>query len=952
MKIANKIRLYSFATTLILISIIAPIVYFIVKNDLRDEIYAHLTTIAYSRGRHIETYLTEHKEQMMIIADSVIIENLLEALIEDSPDLARITKEARTQFGKYLISQKIIYEISITNRDGMIVFSTNEDNIGLDMSADAYFLGGKRGPYIKDAYYSETTKNNSIAISNPVLDDETREILGVVVARLRLDDINEITTERTGLGKTGEIYLINKYGYMITPSWFLKDTFLKVKVDTENARNSLWHEEGEHVHDIIISLGYRGVPVLGAHYRIKEMGWRLLTEIDEKEAFAPLIKLRSHFLAAYFSVLIVTWLIGFFISGLITKPIRKLHEGTEIVGKGDLNYKVGVDANDEIGHLSMAFDEMTENLKHSTISIDRLTQEIDERKKKEQELIKSAIYIDAMGDALIVLNMQRKVIRFNRAAMELLGYSQKEIAGLTFEKIFPEREHEKHYAEMKRVVKTGATSSFETFVLTKSGKEIPVFLSDTELKDEKSEPIGFIGVCRDITERRKADEKIKKDEELLTKQTEDLNRALKEALKSRGIMVSMLEDNNIIRERLEESKKGLEIKVKERTKELEMSRIQAEAANRAKSDFLANMSHELRTPLNAIIGFSEMMYDGMTGPLNDKQKAFLSDVVESAKHLLILINDILDLSKVEVGMIKLELKDCSVKDLIEKSMIMFKEKALRQRIVLTTEMVGGVNMVEVDDRRLRQVMLNLLSNAMKFTPDGGSVSVVVKRAGDFIEFSVSDTGIGISKEDQKKLFIPFQQLDNIYTKKYEGTGLGLTLCEKIVELHGGRIWVESEVGKGSTFKFVIPIKIEPLVGVEAALTPFMSFNHKIVDPVTGLLTWKHFLEHSKRMVSSHKRMGKQFGIMYLETETRQKREEDMVAKILRKSIRRNEILTHGQSLGCFYMIIFNVDRQMVDNVVSRIKGLLKESGCSFNIKSAVFMEDGENIEEMLESLHG
>ena len=286
---------------------------------------------------------------------------------------------------------------------------------------------------------------------------------------------------------------------------------------------------------------------------------------------------------------------------------------------------------------------------------------------------------------------------------------------------------------------------------------------------------------------------------------------------------------------------GLEEKVVERTRELEDAireqqflnielekrRIEAEAANIAKSDFLANMSHELRTPLNSIIGFSEVMKEGMAGPLTDEQKEFLGDIGQSGNHLLNLINDILDLSKVEAGKMELEMSEISIKDLINSSVLMFREKALKHNIKIKAEIEEGIVNITADERKIKQVLFNLLSNAMKFTPDGGSVLVTARIANgseylannkklfiddyllktdrDFVEISVADTGIGISPEDQEKLFQPFQQLETSYTKKYAGTGLGLSMCKKLVELHEGKIWVESEAGKGSKFIFVIPI---------------------------------------------------------------------------------------------------------------------------------------------------
>lgn len=242
--------------------------------------------------------------------------------------------------------------------------------------------------------------------------------------------------------------------------------------------------------------------------------------------------------------------------------------------------------------------------------------------------------------------------------------------------------------------------------------------------------------------------------------------------------------------------------------------------SRTKSDFLANMSHELRTPLNSVIGFSEVLQDETFGPLNEKQGEYVGHILTSGRHLLSLINDILDLSKVETGRMELERSRFPLREALDAAMTLLKEKALKNSLELSLEVDPDADvMIDADQRKLKQILFNLLSNAVKFTPAGGSVRVLARRvpgrgigAGEeapgWVEVSVTDTGIGIKAEDMPKLFKEFTQLESPYTKEYEGTGLGLALTKKLVELHGGTIEVTSEIDKGSRFYFTLPLGTE------------------------------------------------------------------------------------------------------------------------------------------------
>lgn len=308
----------------------------------------------------------------------------------------------------------------------------------------------------------------------------------------------------------------------------------------------------------------------------------------------------------------------------------------------------------------------------------------------------------------------------------------------------------------------------------KDGAAIHVQLSASMITSDEGRPVHMVGSFIDITQRREAERMLRDKNRQLDAQNEELQ----------------LQRQELLAQREELRKKTAEL----------------EDASRHKSEFLARMSHELRTPLNAIIGFSELMLDGVPGGVNEEQRQCLADICDSGRHLLGLINDVLDLSKVEAGRMEFRQEDVAVPALVA-SVIQSVRPMLRERQHrLFVRIEEGLPPVRADERRFRQVLLNLLSNAIKFTPPGGEVSVEAGRRQGMCLVSVVDSGVGIGEEDQAHIFEPFVQGYGFSNGGREGTGLGLALSRQMVDMMGGHVWVESTPGHGSTFRFTLPLR--------------------------------------------------------------------------------------------------------------------------------------------------
>ena len=440
------------------------------------------------------------------------------------------------------------------------------------------------------------------------------------------------------------------------------------------------------------------------------------------------------------------------------------HRETKVISLGDKWFEVAVDplANEE-GNI---------------IGAVHLIVDITERRQYEEALRQSEEFSSTLLEnapyPLLVLNADTSIRYVNPALEELSGFTSPEVTGLKAPYPWWTKETwEKTGEDFNRALKEGATGKEELFK-KKNGERFWVNINAAPVIINREYKY-YLANWVDIIERKRMERELKEKSGLLE-------------IKNRKLQVQSRE------------LKMQEQELIEKTRELEV-------ASKAKSEFLAHMSHELRTPLNVIIGFSELMLDGVVGHLSKEHKQCLNDILGSGQHLLSLINDILDLSKIEAGKMELKMRNFALQDILETLQNEMMPIINRRKQNLELVITDGLPPVRADRDKLRQVIINLLSNSSKFTPDGGNVRVEVVREDSWCRVSVIDDGIGIRKKDQKSIFEPFSQFDNPLPRESGGTGLGLAIAKQIIEKHGGRIWVNSEYGKGSQFNFTLPLVI-------------------------------------------------------------------------------------------------------------------------------------------------
>jgi signal transduction histidine kinase len=606
---------------------------------------------------------------------------------------------------------------------------------------------------------------------------------GVTAAEVNLKFILDVVSQ-IRIGKFGHAYVVDAGGHLIAHpdiSLVLKKTDLSELPQIRAAR-AVPAAPADGWDEGMIATSLDGRRSLVAHTTIAPLGWIVMVEQPLIEAFAPL---RGSILRTGLLMLLgalVSVAASLVLAGKMTRPIRALHTGAARIGGGDLAHQIDIKTRDELEDLAGEFNRMTARLRESYATLE---QKVEERTRALTEALDQQM---ATAEVLKVISrsptdVQPVLDAVAASAARVCGADDAVVVRVENGGVIPAAHvgtlpftHTDHRPVTRRFVMGRA-------VLEKRTIHVPDLDAEADEYPDAIRPVRTLLVTPLIREgvvlgailMRRLEPRPFTDKQI-------------ELLKTFADQAVIAIDNvRLFREIQEKSR-------------------QLEAANRHKDEFLASMSHELRTPLNAVIGFSEVLLERMFGEINPKQEEYLNDILVSGRHLLSLINDILDLAKIEAGRMELDLEDFEVAQAIDNAVVLVRERATRKGLALETTLAPGLGTVRADQRKIKQVLLNLLSNAVKFTPEGGRIEVRAQRLDGVVEISVTDTGIGIAAEDQETVFEEFRQVGTDYAKKHEGTGLGLTLSRKFVELHGGDIAVKSRVGEGSTFTFTLPVR--------------------------------------------------------------------------------------------------------------------------------------------------
>ena len=678
-----------------------------------------------------------------------------------------------------------VSHIDETGREQLRVSRLAMDVVGsqVDYSTDPRFTEARKGKtwFGPVTFRKETEPYMMVAIP------ESRERKGVTVVEVNLKFIWDVVS-RIHVGERGYAYVVDGKGFLVAHpdiSLVLRKADLSALAQVKAALAARTDADFREVKD---ARNAQGEPVLSAFANIQALGWRVLIDEPESAVFAPLFASMLRTAGLLLSGVVVSILASLFLARRMVEPVRELQRGAERIGAGDLSGLIDVRTGDELQTLAERFNTMAAQLRESYAGLER---KVDERTAELRETL------DQQTATAEVLRVISGSPTDAAPVFEAIVKAAKQLGG----------------------VRDASLMRFdgEQLCVVAAISDAPVFQErlprGTPFAPDESTLSGRVILARGVVEI----EDIAADGQYAQRNDsvqQGSRMGVGVPLLREGLPVGVLSvfwrqpgyvppkfirvlqtfaDQAVIA--VENVRLFNEIQDKSR---------QLEIANKHKSDFLANMSHELRTPLNAIIGFSEVLGERMFGELNAKQAEYTDDIHSSGKHLLALINDILDLSKVEAGRMELDLVEFDVPAALQNALTLIKERAQRNGIALGLQLDPAVGHFTADERKFKQIMLNLLSNAVKFTRPGGRIDISTRKAGEAIEVAVADTGVGIAPADQAAVFEEFRQVGRDYTSKAEGTGLGLALTKRFVELHGGTLALQSELGRGSTFTFTLP----------------------------------------------------------------------------------------------------------------------------------------------------
>ncbi len=818
MKIQAKLVIILIAFIMVTGTVTTLVSQTISKEIAQEQVYDHLTATAQSRAKHIEMVIAGYGQTVETMAAG----NAFSDAVDESKDHVMGLEQADRQIRNTILTDVRISRIRILDKNGTVVVSSHDD-VGLDAKTEDAFLNGRAGTYVGDIHISEFTGAPVTCVASPIL--VNGKFSGAAMVNFDVgEEIFEITTDRTGIGDTGEIYLVNRDCYMITPAMFANGTFLKQRVDVGYVS-----ADGAGA---VLTRNYMGTDVLRFHTYMPEMGWYLIAELSEEEAFASVARLRNTMSLVIIVLMLMGVVISIFVAGTITKPISDLHRGLRAVRGGNLDYEINIKTDDEIELFADEFnllsaelsesrsnfeEKVAERTKELSEAIERSETEIVERMAAEERLAVKREMEAAYTDILTALG---KSIDLNVVLTEglslLMKYTSAPVGVIYM------------YDAKNKLLVPAVTRCTDDVVSVRKfshGEGIP---GQTALEkrmvvvtDIPEDTIYGLeaGLCEVAPETIVSTPMIFNEMLLGVIVTGHVGVVTPDVL---GFINRVVYQLAVAAHNAQAYIQTQEMAstLKNQRDELEMTSHELAAASKTKSEFLTNMSHELRTPLNSIIGFSEILHDETFGALNEKQSKYTTNVLTSGKHLLQLINDILDLSKVEAGKVELEYVNFNVQTALEAAKTLVLSIAAKKKIRIAVTVEPELTTINGDVSKFKQILYNLLSNAIKFTPDGGSIAVGGQRKGELAQISVTDTGIGISPEAVKKLFQPFVQADSSTSRKYGGTGLGLSLVKRFVELHGGKVWVESEPDRGSTFMFTMPVSGKAEAGThETSATP-------------------------------------------------------------------------------------------------------------------------------------